>query len=287
MLQIYHNFGLNVTIVIVIDVATDVAPLWDTSRQTFTGLMSTRDFLHTLRKYQEEIDTPIQDFELKSINDIISLEIHNFGSEFHSVDAEDSVHQLCAVLSRLDADHVPIIDPDNGSLVAILGYMDILHFLIQLGQRFPSFFETTLEAASIGNFRNVVTAPRETHVAAALATIDNRELSCLPITDETRRVVGIYQAADASFIQKTTNTEVPIASLATLQLDDVLSQQQASQSVSYSCICTLNESIKIVIERMANSRLTQLACVDETGACLGIVRVKDILSFIFPGDDSI
>ena len=126
-------------------------------------------------------------------------------------------------------------------------------------------------------------------MAAALATIDSRDLSCLPITDETGRVIGLYQPTDVSFIQKTTNTEVPIASVATLQLDDVLSHQQAAQSqtMSFSCICTLGESIKTVIERMANSRLTQLACVDQTGACLGIIRVKDILSFIFPGDNSI
>lgn len=248
-------------------------------------MMTTQDFIHTLRKYQEN-PSAIYNFELKSIEEIINLEIHNFGTEFQSIDAEDSVHQLCAVLARLETDHAPVIDPDNGSLVAMLGYMDILHLLIQLGNRFPSFFETTLEAASIGNFRNIVTAPRTTNVAAALATIDSRDLSCLPITDETGRIIGLYQPKDVSFIHKTSNTEVPIASVSTLLLDDVLSHQQATHSMSYSCICSLNESIKVVIERMANSRLTQIACVDQAGACLGIIRVKDILSFIFPGDNA-
>lgn len=272
--------------ILIILSATDVAPLWDVSKQTFTAMMTTQDFIHTLRKYQEN-PSAINNFELKSIGDIINQEIHNFGTEFQSIDAEDSVHQLCAVLARLDMDHAPVIDPDNGSLVAMLGYMDILHLLIQLGHRFPSFFETTLEVASIGNFRNIVTAPRTTNVAAALATIDSRDLSCLPITDETGRVIGLYQPKDVSFIQKTSNTEVPIASISTLLLDDVLSHQQSTHSMSYSCICSLTDSIKIVIERMANSRLTQLACVDQTGACLGIIRVKDILSFIFPGDNAI
>ena len=267
-------------------VATDVAPLWDASKQAFTAVMTTQDFIHTLRKYQENTSA-IQNFELKSIEDIINLEVHNFGHEFQSIDAEDNVHQLCGVLAKLETDHAPVIDADNGSLVAVLGYMDILHLLIQLGQRFPSFFETPLEQASIGNFRNIVTAPRTTNVAAALATIDSRDLSCLPITDKTGRVIGLYQPQDISFIQKTANTEVPIASISTLLLDDVLSHQQATQSMSYSCICSLDESIKVVIERMANSRLTQLACVDQAGACLGIIRVKDILSFIFPGDDAI
>lgn len=266
--------------------AADIAPLWDASKQTFTAMMTTQDFIHTLRKYQENT-AAIHNFELKSIGDIIDLEIHNFGTDFQSIDAEDSIHQLCAVLARLEMDHAPVVDPDTGSLVAMLGYMDILHLLIQLGQRFPSIFEATLEAASIGNFRNIVTAPRTTNVAAALATIDRRDLSCLPITDETGRVIGLYQPKDVSFIQKTSNTEVPIADLSTLLLEDVLSHQQASHSISYSCICNLNESIKVVIERMANSRLTQMACVDQTGVCLGIIRVKDILSFIFPGDNSI
>jgi CBS-domain-containing membrane protein len=266
--------------------ATDVAPLWDAGKQTFSGMMTTEDFIHTLRKYQENSST-VQNFELKSVEEIINLEIHNFGTEFQSIDAEDSIHQLCAVLARLETDYAAVLDPDNGSLVAVLGYMDILHLLIQLAQRFPSFFETPLEVASIGNFRNIVTAPRSTNVAAALATVDIRDLSCLPITDETGRVIGLYQPKDVSYIQKSANTEVPIANVSTLMLDDVLSHQQATQSLSYSCICTLNESIKVVIERMANSRLTQLACVDQAGACLGIIQIKDILSFIFPGDNAI
>lgn len=262
----------------------DVSPLWDANRQAFSAMMTTKDFIHTLRKNQMS-EAPIQDFEIKPIADIISLEIHQFGTDFQSIDPEDSVHQLCSAMSRLETDHLPVIDPENGNLVAVLGYMDVLHLLIQLGQRFPLLFDTSLEAASIGNFRNIVTAPRTTNVATALATIDNRDLSCLPITDETGRVIGIYQPHDVSFIQKTANTEVPIASLSTISVDDVLSHQQALQSMSYSCICYLNESIKVIIERMANSRLSQLVCVDQTGTCLGIIRIKDVISFIFPGDD--
>lgn len=266
--------------------AADVAPLWDAKKQSFTGMLSTEDFIHTLRKYQENASS-VQSFELKSVEEIINLEIHHFGTDFHSIDAEDSVHQLCAVLARLETNHTAVMDPDTGSLVAMLGYMDILHLLIQLSQKFPAFFETSLETASIGNFRNIVTAPRTTNVAAALGTVDARDLSCLPITDETGRVIGLYQPKDVSFIQKTANTEVPISNVSTLLLDDILNHQQSTQSLSYSCICTLNESIKVVLERMANSRLSQLACVDQTGSCLGIVQIRDILSFIFPGDNSI
>jgi len=267
--------------------AAEVAPLWDADKQTFTAMLTTEDFIHTLRKYQEK-STLVHNFETISIAEIMNLDIHNFGNnEFQSIDAEDSVRQLCAVLSRLETDYAPVVDPDTGSLVAVLGYADVLHLLIQLGQRFPVAFDATLDMASIGNFRNVVTAPRSTSLSAALATMDSRELSCLPVTDETGRVIGLYQAMDVAFIQKTTNTEAPIADISTLTLDDVLNHQQPTQSMSYSCICNLNEPIRAVLERMVNSRLIQLVCVDDTGACLGVVRVKDILSFIFPGDNSI
>ena len=32
---------------------------------------------------------------------------------------------------RLEADYVPVIDPDDGNLVSILGYLDVVHLLDQ------------------------------------------------------------------------------------------------------------------------------------------------------------
>ena len=34
-------------------------------------------------------------------------------------------------LHRLEADYVPVIDPDDGNLVSILGYLDVVHLLDQ------------------------------------------------------------------------------------------------------------------------------------------------------------
>jgi hypothetical protein len=39
--------------------------------------------------------------------------------EFNSIDAEDSVYQLCVLMDRLNADFVPVIDPDEGVYLSI------------------------------------------------------------------------------------------------------------------------------------------------------------------------
>jgi hypothetical protein len=39
------------------------------------------------------------------------------------------------VVRRHEADYVPIVDPDEGNLVAILGYLDVVHLLDQAAKQ--------------------------------------------------------------------------------------------------------------------------------------------------------
>lgn len=66
-------------------------------------------------------------------------------ADFQAVDAEDSVVQLCMLLLRTGSDYAPVLDPDNGNLVAILGYLDILNLLEKAGNQYPQFFSQTLQ----------------------------------------------------------------------------------------------------------------------------------------------
>ena len=66
-------------------------------------------------------------------------------ADFQAVDAEDSVVQLCLLLLRTGSDYAPVLDPDNGNLVAILGYLDILNLLEKAGNQYPHFFSQTLQ----------------------------------------------------------------------------------------------------------------------------------------------
>lgn len=44
--------------------------------------------------------------------DMLSSPVVSFKhEEFNSIDAEDSVYQLCMLMDKLDADFIPVIDP--------------------------------------------------------------------------------------------------------------------------------------------------------------------------------
>jgi hypothetical protein len=50
------------------------------------------------------------------------------------------------VVRRHEADYVPIVDPDEGNLVAILGYLDVVHLLDQAAKqvRFRALFASPI-----------------------------------------------------------------------------------------------------------------------------------------------
>ena len=41
------------------------------------------------------------------------------------------IYSFGFTIIRLEADYVPVIDPDDGNLVSILGYLDVVHLLDQ------------------------------------------------------------------------------------------------------------------------------------------------------------
>jgi len=267
---------------------TDVAPIWDPEKRTFIALLTARDFIFTLyRRLLNATDNTVTSAVTLPISEILVLEdpifVHN---DFNSMDAEDSVHQLCASLGRLDAEYVPVVDPDEGSLVAILGYMDILHLLVQMAQRMPTMFSTSIHAASIGRVRAVPTASRTSTLSEVLAVMDDRDMNCIPVTDAAGKVVGLYQLSDVAYISKQITAETGAINFDEYLIGDILDVQQQSNGASplYSCTCTLQDSLKTVIEKMVNGRLTRLVCVDASGCCIGILGVKEVISYIFPDD---
>ena len=64
---------------------------------------------------------------------LLSTPLHSYHITLNST----PLYFITSFLHRLEADYVPVIDPDDGNLVSILGYLDVVHLLDQ-GAYVPS-----------------------------------------------------------------------------------------------------------------------------------------------------
>lgn len=92
-------------------------------------MMTMSDFIQALRIYKNK-GIAVAELANRTAMDMLQSPIAPLRyQDFESIDAEDSVYQLCHMLHTRGKDFVPIVDPDDGNLVAILGYLDLVNLL--------------------------------------------------------------------------------------------------------------------------------------------------------------
>lgn len=287
---------------------TEVAALWDPEKRSIIGLMTMYDYIYALQLCRQH-GIPNTELARKTIHDMIALPVaafkHSDPTQTLYVDAEDSVFQLCMLLDRSNTDFAYVVNPDDGNIVSILGYLDIINFLHVASKQQPQLFGFTVQqiltqrSASGPAAAEAVTlsAPVSTKLADVLRVMEERGLNSIPIVDDTRRtVLGMYYKSDATFIVRATDPEMVSAYLSNLSMGDFLVMQQQQQQSShaqapgsaeasisprtYSLVkCLPQETLSNVIDLLIMNRVTSVACVNELDMFLGVLTIKDILRF--------
>jgi len=272
--------------------------------------MTVYDYIYALQLCRQH-GIPNTELARKTIQDMIALPVaafkHSDPSQTLYVDAEDSVFQLCALLDRSNTDFAYVVNPDDGNIVSILGYLDIINFLHVASKQQPQLFGFTVQqvltqrSASGPTAAEAVTlsAPVSTKLADVLRVIEERGLNSIPIVDDTRRtVLGMYYKSDATFIVRATDPDMVSNYLSNLSMGDFLIMQQQHQqqlqqnslvpgsadpSISprtYTLVkCLPQETLSNVIDLLLMNRVTSIACVNETDTFLGVLTIEDILRF--------
>ncbi|CAB1341102.1 unnamed protein product [Coregonus sp. 'balchen'] len=136
------------------------APLWETKKQSFVGMLTITDFINILHRYYK---SPMETGKgLRRIFDAVYSLIKN------------KIHRL------------PVLDPVSGNALYILTHKRILKFL----QLF------TLEELTIGTYHNIAFIHPDTPIIKALNIFVDRRVSALPVVDESGKVVDIYSKFD-------------------------------------------------------------------------------------------
>ncbi|KAH0550849.1 hypothetical protein KQX54_020973 [Cotesia glomerata] len=250
------------------------APLWDSAKQQFVGMLTITDFIKILQKYYTSPTVTmyqLEEHELNTWRDVLHKEIHPLVTIGPDASMYDAIKSL--IQNRIH--RLPVIDPDTDNVLYILTHKRILKFLFLYIHELPrpSFVDKTIEELRIGTYDNIATATEETSIILALKKFVERRVSALPILDSEGKLVNIYSKFDV----------INLAAMKTYDnLDVSLKEATQHRSDWFEGVhkCKLDDTLFIVMEKIVKAEVHRLVVTDENEKVIGIISLSDILLYL-------
>ncbi|XP_046829002.1 serine-rich adhesin for platelets isoform X6 [Vespa crabro] len=246
------------------------APLWDSARQEFVGMLTITDFIKILQMYYTSPSVTmdeLEEHELDTWRKVLKDQVH----PLVSIGPDASLYEAIRTLIQNRIHRLPVIDPDTGNVLYILTHKRILRFLFLYIHELPkpSFTNKTLRELRIGTFDDIETATEETSIILALKKFVERRVSALPVIDAEGKLVNIYSKFDVINLaaEKTYNN-----------LDVSLRAANEHRNEWFEGVqsCKLDETLFTVMERIVH----RLVVIDEDDKVIGIISLSDLLYYL-------
>ncbi|XP_057680422.1 5'-AMP-activated protein kinase subunit gamma-1-like isoform X2 [Corythoichthys intestinalis] len=248
------------------------APLWESKKQSFVGMLTITDFINILTRYYKSPMVQIYELEEHKIESWRELYLQETFKPLVHISPDASVFEAVSSLIRNKIHRLPVIDPLSGNALYILTHKRILKFL----QLFlcemprPAFMKKTLEEVGVGTYDDVAYIHPDTDLITALSVFTRRRVSALPVVDRLGQVVDIYSKFDVINLaaEKTYN-----------DLDVTVTQALRHRSQYFEGVmkCNKTETLETIVDRIVKAEVHRLVAVDEESRIVGIVSLSDIL----------
>ncbi|CAM4602052.1 unnamed protein product [Lepidochelys kempii] len=258
------------------------APLWDSKKQSFVGMLTITDFINILHRYYKSAMVQIYELEEHKIETWREVYLQDSFKPLVCISPSASLFDAVSSLIRNKIHRLPVIDPDSGNTLYILTHKRILKFLKLFIAEVPrpEFMGKTLEQLKIGTYANIALVRANTPLYVALGIFVQRRVSALPVplpSSVSGRVVDIYSKFDVINLaaEKMYNN-----------LDVTVTQalQHRSQYFEGVLTCYKHETLETIINRLVEAEVHRLVVVDENEVVKGIVSLSDILqALVLPG----
>ncbi|KAJ8403957.1 hypothetical protein AAFF_G00343070 [Aldrovandia affinis] len=248
------------------------APLWDSKKQCFVGMLTITDFINILHRYYKSPLVQIYELEEHKIETWREVYLQDSFKPLVSISPNASLYDAVSSLLKNKIHRLPVIDPLTGNTLYILTHKRILKFLKLFISEMPkpAFLGQTLEELGIGTFNKIAVVRSDTPIYTALGIFVEQRVSALPVVDDNGRVVDIYSKFDVINLaaEKTYNN---------LDVTVTKALQHRSQYFEGVLTCQRQESLEAIINRLVEAEVHRLVVVDEQEVVKGIVSLSDIL----------
>jgi len=250
------------------------APLWDSKRQQFVGMLTITDFIKILQMYYTSPSVTMEELEEHKLDTWRNV-LRNQVMPLVSISPDASLFDAIRTLIHNRIHRLPVIDPDTGNVLYILTHKRILRFLFLYINDLPkpSYMNKTLNELKIGTYDNIETAVEDTSIILALKKFVERRVSALPIIDPEGRLVDIYAKFDVINLaaEKTYNN-----------LDVSLKKANEHRNEWFEGVhkCKLDETLQTIMERIVRAEVHRLVVVDDEDKVIGIISLSDLLLYL-------
>ncbi|XP_057586675.1 5'-AMP-activated protein kinase subunit gamma-2 isoform X2 [Hippopotamus amphibius kiboko] len=248
------------------------APLWESKKQSFVGMLTITDFINILHRYYKSPMVQIYELEEHKIETWRELYLQETFKPLVNISPDASLFDAVHSLIKNKIHRLPVIDPISGNALYILTHKRILKFLqlFMSDMPKPAFMKQNLDALGIGTYHNIAFIHPDTPIIKALNVFVERRVSALPVVDESGKVVDIYSKFDVINLaaEKTYNN-----------LDITVTQalQHRSQYFEGVVKCSKLEILETIVDRIVRAEVHRLVVVNEADSIVGIISLSDIL----------
>jgi len=256
------------------------APLWDSVKQRFVGMLTITDFIRILQMNYRSPTLEMEELEEHRLATWRNV-LHD-AKELIYIHPDASLYDAIKMLIHNKIHRLPVIDLNTGNVLYILTHKRILRFLFLYIGELPkaSVLSKSIVELGIGTFEDIEVAYEETPIIEALHKFVNKRVSALPIVDKQGRLIDIYAKFDV----------INLAAEKTYSnLDVTLKEANQHRNEWFEGVhkCIQTETLFQVMERIVKAEVHRLVIVDEDNVVCGVVSLSDILTFLVlrPGGD--
>ncbi|XP_054706325.1 5'-AMP-activated protein kinase subunit gamma-2-like isoform X2 [Uloborus diversus] len=250
------------------------APLWESSSQSFVGMLTITDFINILRTYYKSPFVQMEELEEHKLETWRNV-LKEKSRPLVSISPDASLLEAIKALIQNKVHRLPVIDPHTGNVLYVITHKRILKFLFLYYHELPhpSYMNKKLGELKIGTYDHIATAKTSTPVITALNEFINRRVSALPVVDDHGKVVDIYAKFDVINLaaEKTYNN---------LDITVKKALEHRDQYFEGVLKCTLDDTFSDVLKRIVKAEVHRLVVVDNDDSVIGMISLSDILSYL-------
>ncbi|TVY15944.1 5'-AMP-activated protein kinase subunit gamma, partial [Lachnellula arida] len=253
------------------------APLWDSHTSSFAGLLTTSDYINVVQYYWQNPDAlnAIDQFRLSSLRDVEKA-INVLPLETLSVHPARPLYEACTQMLKTRARRIPLVDIDDETgremVVSVITQYRILKF-IAVNVVETEMLKKSVSELGLGTYGHLQTASMDTTVIDVIHMMVDHSISSVPILDEEKHVLNVFEAVDViSIIKGGVYDDLGTS------VGDALSKRAEDFAGIYTC--SEEDRLDSLFDTIRKSRVHRLVVIDEENRLKGVISLSDILKYV-------
>lgn len=254
------------------------APLWDSKRSKFVGLLTSNDFLNVIQYYCQFPDQlkEVDQFRLGSMRDIEKA-INVRPIETVSVHPMRPLYEACRRMLSTRARRIPLVDVDDETgrewVVCVLTQYRILKFIAVNNETHTSKLRKSVREIGLGTFHHLATARMSNTVLDVVHLMVKYSISSVPIVDKEMRVLNVFEAVDVIPCIKGGKYDELSRSVG-----EALTKRNDDFGGMYCC--NPDDRLDAIFDTIRKSRVHRIVVVDDNSRLRGVISLSDILKYL-------